>query len=141
MQNSRLDALLMLTACLVAGSAAAQTVYKCGNTYSQLPCPDAAVINADPRSGAQKAQADQATARDARIASAMEKARLQQEKADLAANTPPARPAIENSASKPRPGAMKKSKKDKKQTDALVVRSPSRKAATEKAAVKPANPS
>jgi hypothetical protein len=132
MQNRRLDALLLLAACLVAGGVAAQTVYKCGNTYSQLPCPDAAVIKPDPRSNAQKAQADRATARDARIANAMEKSRLQQEKADLAANTPPARPAIATSASKPRPGAMKKKKKE---TDALVVRSPGRKkSATDKSA-------
>ena len=135
MQNRCPDARVMLAACLVTGGAMAQTVYKCGNTYSQLPCPNAGVINADARSRAQKVQADQATARDARLASAMEKARLQQEKADLAANTPPPKPAITGSASKPRPGAMKKKKKE---TDALVVRTPSRtNAAPDKAASPP----
>ncbi len=132
MRSRPLETLVVMAACALSGGVMAQAVYKCGNTYSQLPCPNAAVINADPRSSAQKAQADQATARDARIASSMEKARLQQEKADLAVNTPPARPAIAGSASKPRPGAMKKKKKE---TDALVARSPGRKkAATDKAA-------
>jgi len=75
----------MLTACLVTGGAMAQTVYKCGNTYSQLPCPNAAVINAD-----------------ARIASVMVKARLQQKKADaLVVRTPSRNKAAPDKAASP----------------------------------------
>lgn len=71
--------------------ATAQKTYKCGDTYSQTPCPGGVVIDtADQRSSAQKGQADAATGRDAKAADALQKARLQQEAKDLAANTPTA---------------------------------------------------
>lgn len=134
MRVALLEMLFLIAAAHLSNGIAAQTVYKCGNSYSQLPCPNATVINADPRTSAQKTQADLATARDARNAAAMEKARLQQEKADLAANTPGA-PAKAASASKPRKSELKK--KSKKIADSLVARS----AATKKraAAAKPAS--
>ncbi len=139
MRVARLETLVLIAAGLLSTGVGAQTVYKCGNTYSQLPCPDATVINADQRTRAQKAQADQATARDARAATAMENARLQQEKADLAANTPKA-PAKAASASKPRKSELKKKKK--KDADTLVARSPAtKKAATAKPAGKASSPS
>ena len=133
MRVARLETLVLIAAGLLSTGVGAQTVYKCGNTYSQLPCPDATVINADQRTREQKAQADQATARDARAATAMENARLQQEKADLAANTPKA-PAKAASASKPRKSELKKKKK--KDADTLVARSPITKKAT---VIKPAS--
>ncbi len=139
MRVARLETLVLIAAGLLSTGVGAQTVYKCGNTYSQLPCPDATVINADQRTREQKAQADQATARDARAATAMENARLQQEKADLAANTPKA-PAKAASASKPRKSELKKKKK--KDADTLVARSPAtKKAATAKPAGKASSPS
>ena len=59
----------------------AQTTYKCGNSYSQQPCPGGTVVDtADPRTSAQKTQAEQATQRDAKLASELEKSRLQKEK-------------------------------------------------------------
>ena len=59
----------------------AQTTYKCGNSYSQQPCPGGTVVDtADPRTSAQKKQAEQAIQRDAKLASELEKSRLQQEK-------------------------------------------------------------
>ena len=62
-------------------SAGAQTTYKCGNSYSQQPCPGGTVVDtADPRTSAQKTQAEQATQRDAKLASELEKSRLQKEK-------------------------------------------------------------
>ncbi len=140
MRVARLETLVLIAAGLLSTGVGAQTVYKCGNTYSQLPCPDATVINADQRTREQKAQADQATARDARAATAMENARLQQEKADLAANTPKA-PAKAASASKPRKSELKKKKK-KTDADTLVARSPAtKKAATAKPAGKASSPS
>ena len=123
MHSLRLELILALAACFFSSSAMAQTVYKCGSTYSQFPCPDGVVINADPRSSAQKAQADQATARDARTASAMEKARLLQEKADLAANTPKA-PAKAASASKKHKSDAKKKKKPVTEKPGLKDASP-----------------
>lgn len=59
-----------------------QTVYRCGAIYSDRPCPQSVTISSsDARSGAQKAQADEATARTTKLADQMEKSR----KADEAA--------------------------------------------------------
>ena len=110
MHSSHRQVMLALAACVISSSVMAQAVYKCGSTYSQIPCPNGVVINTDARSSAQKAQADLATARDARTASAMEKARLLQEKADLAANTPRP-PAKAASASKKHKSDARKKKK------------------------------
>ena len=81
---------LLLAASMLASSlfsaffsvpAGAQTTYKCGNSYSQQPCPGGTVVDtADPRTSAQKTQAEQATQRDAKLASELEKSRLQKEK-------------------------------------------------------------
>jgi hypothetical protein len=60
----------------------AQTVYKCGNTYSQVPCPNATPVNAeDARAPEQKQQADAITQRELKHAKSLEQARLAQEKA------------------------------------------------------------
>ena len=73
---------------MLAG-ARAQNTYKCGASYSQTPCDGGVVVDiADKRDNAQKLQAQQVSAKDARTADAMEKSRLQKEKATLAANRP-----------------------------------------------------
>lgn len=78
-------ALPLLAALLTATPTSAQTVFRCGNSYSQTPCPAGATVDtADPRSAAQKSQTDAATRRDSRAADAMEKARLR-EQAQVAA--------------------------------------------------------
>ncbi len=101
MQSFALNAILMLATIAFSTGTQAQTTYRCANSYSQTPCPGGVAIDAtDARTPAQKAQADQASKRDARIAEAMEKARLQQEARDLADNTPPLKPAPPASASK-----------------------------------------
>jgi hypothetical protein len=75
----------------LSSAATAQKTYKCSDTYSQTPCPGGVLIdNADQRSNAQKRQTDAATGRDAKAADALQKARLQREAKDLAANTPTA---------------------------------------------------
>lgn len=86
-----LNAVFLIAHFALSTEAAAQNIYKCGdtNTYSQLPCTGGIVVDtADPRTAAQKTQADLATDRNARTADAMEKARLRQEAIDIAANTP-----------------------------------------------------
>lgn len=89
MKKTFYDAILVIAACALSTGATAQTTYKCGNSYGATACPGGVVIDsADPRTAAQKAQTDLAAARDARVADAMEKARLEQERRDLAANTP-----------------------------------------------------
>ncbi len=114
MSGLSLSALLLSAVSAMSMSANAQVTYRCGNNYSQTPCPDAVMINTeDKRTSAQKLQADQATQRDARLADAMEKARLQQEARDLAANTPAQKASSPASASKGKADPMKMKKKKK----------------------------
>ena len=114
-------ALLLIAACAVSTGAWGQKVYRCGASYSQTPCPDAAIVNAgDARSKAQKTQADQATARDVRTANTLEQARLRDEKAATAQSQPTAKGSkskTSNSKAKTEAKAhgttQKKSKKEK----------------------------
>lgn len=65
----------------------AQSIYRCGNTYSQLPCPGALPLDLnDARQPAQKAQTQEAALTDARLAKTMEQERVAEEKRQLAAN-------------------------------------------------------
>jgi len=120
MPSQTLIAIFIIAASALSTGARAQKVYKCGNAYSQTPCPGGDLIDpTDQRTSAQKNQTDLAIGRDARLADAMEKARLAQEKLDLAANTPPkmslAKPV---SAKTPKKGRTQwaKAKKKKKST-------------------------
>lgn len=74
---------LLMALCwfLPASFSHGQTIYRCGNSYSQSPCPGAASLDvADTRTAAQKAEADAATAAAARSAAIMEKERLARER-------------------------------------------------------------
>jgi hypothetical protein len=118
-----LNALALLAVGAVSMNSNAQPTYKCGNSYSQTPCPDAVLVNTeDRRTSAQKLQTDQATQRDARVADAMEKARLQQEAKDLAANTPISKASRPVSTSKNK--ATQTSTKKKKAPKAIVLKVP-----------------
>ena len=87
MQIVTLNAICLIALCALSTPTAAQIVYKCGDSYSQAPCAGAVVIDtADNRTAEQKLQSDLAAGRDARMAAAMQKTRLEQEKRDLAAN-------------------------------------------------------
>jgi hypothetical protein len=69
-----------LTLALGCAAAGAQGVWRCGDTYSQKPCPGgASVATEDPRSAIQRTQATEGAQRDAKTAEAMEKARLKEE--------------------------------------------------------------
>ena len=73
-------ALLFIAACTLQAPAQAQTAYRCGNSYSQTPCPSGKAVDiSDGRNDAQKAQTDTATQRDQRTGNSMEQARLKQE--------------------------------------------------------------
>jgi len=62
--------------------AQSQTVYRCGAIYSDRPCPQSVTISSsDARSGAQKAQTDEATARITKLADQLEKSRKTDEAA------------------------------------------------------------
>lgn len=61
-------------------------IYRCGNSYSQKPCPDAVVVDVkDARTAEQKIQADATIRRDTATANAMEQERLAQEARQRAA--------------------------------------------------------
>lgn len=129
MPGHTLIAMFIVASCALSTGANAQKVYKCGNVYSQTPCPGGDLIDpADPRTSAQKDQTDLAIGRDARLADAMEKARLAQEKKDLAANTP-AKKSLEKPASAKTPKKLstqqaKLKKKKEKESDYFVAQLP-----------------
>jgi hypothetical protein len=142
MQRTSLNTIFLIAACALSTGATAQNTYKCGDTYSQVPCPGAKVIDAtDSRTPAQKTQADLATGRVARTADAMEKARLQQEKIDSAANASPVPPAqMENASAS---GTMHAKKKRRKAPDYFTAQAPGekKKAAKKRTAKKDATKS
>ena len=68
--------------CFAVGSAQAQEVYRCGNVYSQTPCPQGRLVEAaDARSAAQRAEAARVVASERRLATEMRRDRLAEEAA------------------------------------------------------------
>ncbi|MDO9195067.1 hypothetical protein [Rhodoferax sp.] len=105
-------AIVLIATIALSTGAMAQNIYKCGDTYSQTPCPGGAIVDAaDQRTPGQKTQADLATRRDARAADALEKARLKQEKAAIAANAPTVKPEVASTATDTSTAYAKKKKK------------------------------
>ncbi len=91
--------------------AAGQTIYRCGNTYSQQPCPGGAPVQADdPRSAGQRAETGQAAQRDGRAADAMEKARLKEEAKPVAAYIPAAKAEADKPSGEKKPVLTKPKK-------------------------------
>jgi hypothetical protein len=97
--NAAATALLL---CLLTAGAHAQPVYRCGNAYSQTPCPQGGqlVDATDSRTAAQRAEARGVAADERRLAADMRRDRLADEKtlkpggaASLSAAAPHARPA------------------------------------------------
>jgi hypothetical protein len=83
-------AVLGLAAAGWMAPAAAQGIYRCGDSYSQQRCPGGTPVQAeDARSTEQARQTSVAAQRDARMADAMEKARLQEEAKAAQAYIPP----------------------------------------------------
>lgn len=81
MPRTAQKALLLLSLCALSAGPQAQTIYRCGSNYSQVPCGGAVEINAnDARSAEQKKASENVIAQDGRIAEALEKARIQAEK-------------------------------------------------------------
>lgn len=75
-------ALVLVALCAIQIKAHSQNAYRCGNSYSQTPCPGGvAVDTADNRSSAQKMQSDAVIQRDKATANSMEKSRRQEEEA------------------------------------------------------------
>ena len=87
----------VLMFCLATlGGVNAQPVYRCGNVYSQTPCPQGRIVEAtDPRTAAQREDARRVAADERRLAAEMRRDRL----ADQAA----LKPAAASSLSGPPP--------------------------------------
>jgi hypothetical protein len=76
-------ALFLIAMLSITTETSAQNAYKCGNTYSAVPCAGGIAIDTqDNRTSAQKSQSESATAKTAKAGDAMEKARLAHERAD-----------------------------------------------------------
>lgn len=72
--------ILALLVAMAADTAAAQAVYRCGNSYSQTPCANGTLVpTEDPRSQAQRQQAKEALAQDRQLAKEMETSRQKEE--------------------------------------------------------------
>jgi hypothetical protein len=113
--NRNLPAFIFAAGCALSAMhpAAAQGVYRCGDSYSQKPCPGGALVSADDaRSDSQRKQTLDAAQRDGKAADAMEKARLKEEAKPVQAYLPP--PTAEPATEENKPGAAVKPKKPKK---------------------------
>lgn len=67
---------------LLSGTALAQSVYRCGSTYSHAPCPQGKPVDvADPRNPAQVQQARAQTARDQDLADQLHRENAEREAA------------------------------------------------------------
>lgn len=129
--------LLALATAAGAGPAAAEEIYRCGDSYSQKPCPGGKLVQVeDARSASQKSQTDQAARRDAHAADAMEKARLKEEAKPAPVGMPLPRP---DEASKEGANTVAGAKKAKKPVHFTAVspRQPGDKAAKKKKVAKP----
>ena len=96
-----------LLLCLAALGAHAQPVYRCGNTYSSIPCPGGQVVEAtDPRTAAQRAEARRVASDEKKLAADMRRERLvdQSMQKPAAASSLSAAPAA---AVKPAPPASR----------------------------------
>ena len=122
-------ALVFVALCACGSGAIAQTVYRCGDSYSQQPCAGGTVLQPDDaRSEAQRKQTDAAAQRDAKAGDALEKARLKEEARPTSAYLSQPRPDATMPDRKP---VMAKPKKPEYFT-AIAPAKPGDKAATKK---------
>lgn len=107
---------------LAAAPAAATPIYRCGQTYSQTPCPGGRLIDAgDPRSAAQQAEAREVAARERALAAELQRDRQDQEAAPRAQaagfdSRPPPK-----AASQPAPDRDKKRRTTPKRPREVIV--------------------
>jgi hypothetical protein len=103
---------LAIALALAAASGGAQTVYRCGSSYGQKPCPGGSQVDvSDPVTGRDTARAGKATQSDMKRADAMAREREAQEKnapkalvigpaTPMAANEKPAKGKTKDKAKK-----------------------------------------
>lgn len=108
---------IFVTSASAMSATQAQTIYRCGTNYSDTPCANAvAVPTADPRTPAQKAQTDEATARATGLAGQLEKARRADEAAAQERTQAQILAAAQTAKVAPKPLADKSPEKAKKGT-------------------------
>ena len=118
-------ALFLIAACALSTPARAQKVYKCGSSYSQIPCPGGETLEpADTRTTAQKTDALRAQKMQSREADNLEKLRLKDEANTRSADTA-RRKAAEKQAKTAQAEELVRAKaKAKQEADEPVVLSP-----------------
>lgn len=108
-------ALFLIAASAMSTGANAAKIYKCGNTYSQVPCADSVEIStpAEP-SGPQQRAARKVAEQDEKTARALEKERQAAEKTAWKEQqaTDKARQALDKAAEKEKSKEAKKPKKE-----------------------------
>src|SRR4029078_2481859 len=73
-------AMLAIALLFSSGIAAAQTIYRCGNSYTRVPCPDGRALDVgDPRSAAQRAEGRRVAAAEKQLGDTMARDRRQAE--------------------------------------------------------------
>jgi len=91
--SSKLPIAFIAAAAIFAAPAMAQTVYRCGDTYVQKPCPGGKAVDVDDsRSASQRTDTLDATKRNAQAADAMQKERLAEEAKAAQVLLPPEKP-------------------------------------------------
>jgi hypothetical protein len=93
--SSKLPIAFVAAAALFAAPSMAQTVYRCGDSYVQKPCPGGTAVDVDDsRSASQRTDTLDATKRTARAADAMQKERLAEESKPAQALLPAEHPEV-----------------------------------------------
>ena len=128
MKTVRPVALFLIAACALFSGAQAAKVYKCGSSYSQVPCADGIELNTPAEPSAQQQRAARQTAeQDQKAAHALEKERLAEEKAAMKEQqaADKARKAQDKAADKEK---AKDTKKSKKEPEFFTAKAPKAKA-------------
>ena len=104
--------MLVAALALASGAASAQTIYRCGHTYSRAQCPSARALDVESRTtAAQRAEARQVASREKHLADEMARDRRLAEAAQKPALATSLGPAKVVAAA---PAAPKKSTRKKK---------------------------
>ncbi|WP_280154354.1 hypothetical protein [Piscinibacter sp. XHJ-5] len=78
---------LVLFGFVALHTATAAPIYRCGQSYSQTPCPGGKLIDsADPRTAAQRAEARRVSEREKKLAARMEQDRVSKENGEKPAS-------------------------------------------------------
>lgn len=122
-------ALFFIAACALSTGASAQKVYKCGSSYSQIPCPGGATLEpSDDRTPAQKADALRNQKLQSREADSLEKVRLKDEAQTRSADAANRKAAEKQAkAAQAEELARAKAKAKAKDDEAVVLGAPSTK--------------